>query len=443
MLMRVLREFCFPKHGTAAARPLAGEDLREAVWEGYELYRAGKRTAAERVFRKILECDPRQVDALCLLAEIHLESGREKDAIRNYQTALRYRPDIVAAWLNLARLHARRRSFADLVRCLIRLEEIGGHDADVWNDLGVLWLDAGNWDRAAASFRAALAQDADHARALCNLGLFAQNQGELTSALALLERAVALAPACAEAQNNYGLLLRDLGRPREALQPLARAIAEKPDFAQAHANYAVVCQDLGRFEEAAEAFDRALALAPESGDLHLAKAHFLLSLGCFREGWEAHEHRLRLPGSPRERFPFPEWDGRTLDSEETLLVCAEQGIGDEILFASCIPDLRKRAERVIVECDPRLEGLFQRSFPGIRFVGKRFQPVGSWLRDLPSIHRQVALGSLPRFFRNAWDDFPRHGGYLIPDVDRMRRWKERLDGLGPGLKIGLSWRGGT
>jgi ADP-heptose:LPS heptosyltransferase len=125
-----------------------------------------------------------------------------------------------------------------------------------------------------------------------------------------------------------------------------------------------------------------------------------------------------------------------------VLAYAEQGLGDQIMFASCLPDALVRAESMVVECDPRLCALFRRSFPGARVVPQEAAWPPSWLASGAEITAQIAMGSLPGLFRPNADSFPQHTGYLSAAPDRVAAWRDRLAGLGPGPKIGLSWRGG-
>ncbi|WP_370525815.1 tetratricopeptide repeat protein [Methylococcus sp. BF19-07] len=356
--------------------------------------------------------------------------------------ALELRPDAALASLHLARIRLAQRRLAEASGCLGRAEHMPGLDVKTHNRIGIVWLDLDDCARAETCFRSILAKDDTYAYAWCNLGIALQRKGDLEEALTCFQRALELKPDFAEAMHNCGLLLRDLGRPAEALEMLERALSLKPGFALAQANIGVVLQDFGKLDDAIAALDRALELEPESGDIHLTKAHLLLSARRFREGWEEQEYRRLAPEFPSDRFSLPEWKGEDL-AGKNLLVCAEQGIGDEIMLASCFPDLFARGGRCVIECDPRLETLYRRSFPQAEFAGKRFKNPDIWLEAFRPIDLQIPLGSLPRFFRNEICEFPRHSGYLTADPQRIGRWKERLAALGPGLKIGLSWRGGT
>jgi len=429
MLLRLFKDICFPdgkkrpRKAEAAVVPLSDVGASRTDEGG----RGEADTAIDQLYRQI---------------EKALAEGDLALAEADCQKALALRPGAALASLHLARVRLAQRRLTEASECLNRAENAPGLDPKTRNRIGIVWLDLDNCARAEACFRSILAKDEAHAYAWCNLGIALQRKGQLEEALACFRRALERKPDFAEAAHNCGLLLRDLGRSAEALGMFENALSLKPEFALAQANIGVVHQDLGDIDQAFAAFERAFELEPESGDIHLTKAHLLLSAGRFREGWEEQEYRRLAPEFPRDRFPFPEWKGEDLTGKN-LLVYAEQGIGDEIMLAGCFPDTFAKGGRCVVECDPRLETLYRRSFPQAEFAGKRFKTPDTWLEAFRPIDLQIPVGSLPRFFRNEEADFPAHSGYLIADPRRIRRWKERLAAHGPGLKIGLSWRGGT
>jgi hypothetical protein len=142
-----------------------------------------------------------------------------------------------------------------------------------------------------------------------------------------------------------------------------------------------------------------------------------------------------------DRFAAPDWDGASL-SGHTLLYYAEQGLGDHIMYASCLPDLLPRAERIVVECEPRLATLFRRSFPQAVVHGNRQLDDGRW-SEMHGADVKLSCASAPRFLRRSAEDFPDHRGYLAADPAKVEKWKSRLAALGPERRIGLSWRGGV
>ena len=375
--------------------------------------------------------------------------------------------------------HARRVKALDgaqaAARVLSRGLESHPHDARLWNDLSALQIQQQQFAEAEYSARCALELRPDLAEAHSNLGIVRAQRGEEDSALGSFRRALQLDPALTAARENQAALLSRLQRVDDAIAAWDELLRIDPSHAMAYAGKGALLLRAGWIGEARDQLERAKALglhAPHvtlhlalveaaAGDAAAAEriieslrgqsedaeidwnlALIRLSRGDFAAGWPLYEARLRKSfESPRRAYPFPEWSGESLASGE-LLVMAEQGLGDEIMFASCYPDLLERAPRCVIECDPRLAGLFARSFPGASVFGAPRDNDGRWLNGYPEVRRQIHAGSLPRLFRTGADRFPRRAGYLRPDDRRVEAWRGRLSALGETLKAGISWSGG-
>ena len=253
-----------------------------------------------------------------------------------------------------------------------------------------------------------------------------------------LLRAAQLADDESVVWNNLALCYQETEQPEEALKCFIKALSRDPDDVLSLANISKLYNDLGEPEKAINCTDKALRLNPKLLEARYNKGISLLTQGKWKEGWEGYEYNLGKHQGRRERVygTIPRWTG---EKGMTLIAYGEQGIGDEINFASCIPDLKLDNE-VIIECDSRLENLFRRSFGG-RVYGTRYIKGGlRWPTEHP-IDATVAFGSLPGHFRNATEDFP-GTPYLVPDPQRTVMWRALLDSLGPKLKVGLTWTGG-
>lgn len=166
---------------------------------------------------------------------------------------------------------------------------------------------------------------------------------------------------------------------------------------------------------------------PEAG-FHLGLA--LLEDHQYAEGWRWYNCRLRQKSFHVRPFECPMWEGEETD---LLAIHAEQGIGDEILFASLIPFAQKRAKRVVVECTDRLIPIFERSF------GVKCYATDAELLAAEKPTRWIAMGSLPNVFGIAAQI--EHRGYLKPNPERLKHWHNTLPK--GQLRVGVSWRGGT
>jgi Flp pilus assembly protein TadD len=350
----------------------------------------------------------------------------------------------------------------------------GGKGRDAWLALGRVLMRQADVQKALLCYRRAAEEDPSSLEATLGVGRALRAAGDLEGATSALrrvyaahaadpavlrelvstlieadhcERALAIATEAAARQPDSFEVLTLLGKARlkvhdaqGALEALQAAGKLRADDAELHDLRGSACQELGRLGEARAAYDRALALQP---GMRLARFHRgLLDLleGNFEQGWEGYALRMPPPGL-QDGDPH-EWRGTPLGAG-TLLVRREQGLGDEIMFASILPELKTRAQRVFVECDIRLRGLFSRSFPEATFFGSL--PGGELPHAVTSagIDATVRAGSLPRLFRRRPADFPRHDGYLKADPRRIDDWRARLDAIGPGLKVGLSWIGGV
>jgi Flp pilus assembly protein TadD len=310
--------------------------------------------------------------------------------------------------------------------------------------LGTLAHQVGKNDIAIDLLTKALANNPGDAEAHNNLGYAFQALGKLDDAVASYRKALAIDPNYADAHCNLGNAYNELGKTNDAVAGYRKAIAINPDYANAHSNLGLALRDLGKLDEAAASCQRALAIKPDSAAAHLNHSLILLLQGNLKEGWEEFEWGLKIENGKRAYTLQAEmWPGSSLHGK-SILVHAEQGVGDEIMFASCVGDLMERSPgKLYLECDPRLEALFSRSFPGVHVHGKTKDVDLSWLGENVRPDFALPIGSLPKFFRNSVAEFPERDAYLTPDPALVEKWRKRLAGLKCGLKIGISWKGGT
>ena len=378
----------------------------------------------------------------CGLAQF--QAGDLATAERHLNQALGYKHDLAEAHFYLGLIHHRQARLEEASDALLLATAFNPDFAKAWFYLGVVALDRKHYDEAADSFNTALRIRPDYAEAYNGLGKMCEMRMQFSAAADYFKKAIELDPRLAIAYNNLAhVTLREYFDAETALKHVQKALELKPRFAGAHNNLAMILQFQGRCEEALAACARALELDPDSTDTVMIRALAQLMLGRFDEGWRDYESRKhKLPAFTIRKLPYPEWNGSALDGRD-VLVYHEQGIGDEIMFASCLPDLFALGGRYVVECSAKLEKLFRRSFAAATIqVSDQSQPDMSYLASLPRFDWQVAAGSLPGFFRRSWSDFPAHRGYLIPNLQRVEFWRARLGKLGPGMKVGLSWRGG-
>jgi tetratricopeptide (TPR) repeat protein len=319
---------------------------------------------------------------------------------------------------------------------------------DAIHFLGYLAYQTGNMDAALRLMRHSLALRPDASQYHGNLGIALMHVDKLNEAEAALKRSLELDPRNAESHNNLGSACQSRGRYDEALQCFARAIEVHPDYIDAINNMGSALMEQRRPEEAALQFERALAINPSNADAHFFLGFVRFNQGRLSEGWSGYEWRLDPNLNPRHRvllrpFPAPKWAGQDLLSN-TLLVHVEQGIGDQIwaagMYAGLMPQV-ERGARVVIECAQKLVPLFRRSFAWAEVVGRTNPPDAKCLQG---VDYQISGGSLGKTLRPDLASFPARadtgGAYLFADTDREKCWRERIAGLGAGLKVGVNWR---
>ena len=423
-------------------RDVATESDDSLLQQARERQQGGDVEGARTLCLQVLERHPRQASALCLLGMLCGQSGNLEEALSRLQEAVTLDPEL----------------------------------ADAHIGLGNVYMMLNDGANAEVNYRAALARNPESPTGNYNLGLCMKSRGQYEAALGNFDRARQGAPELLNATVEYARCLILLGRFQPAITLLKETVESNRENASvwktmgdAHlkmheAAAAMECyeaarrlggaaaefycslgmaqHELGRIGEAEASYDQALALQP---DFPLARFHRSLSRlirGDYARGWPDYELRLISEDRLPRAVSFPRWQGEPLHGR-TILVYGEQGLGDEIMFASCLPQIIGAAGRCIVESAPKLEHLFRRSFPEATVYAAL--PNGSIPPGIldSGIDLEAAIGSLPLYLRKSPRDFPAHDGFLEADPERIARWRQRLQDLGPGLKVGISWRGGT
>jgi Flp pilus assembly protein TadD len=384
--------------------PTVTETLRQAV----NLHQAGSLGEAEKCYRAILAVQPRCADAHHLLGLLAHQARRSADAITHIQAAI----------------------------------EIDHAQPTYYHNLSLAALAADHSELAIEAARRAVMLDPKNGSLHDNLGHVLLTDGQPEEAACALREAARLAPNSPKVRTNFSAALCQSGCVDEAVQEAQRAVTLASGDARAHNALALALQQQGHADAAAISFDRSVQLDGSDTELQWNRTLSQLSRGKWSEGWSQYDLRSRQAGQHVRHLPRPTWAGEPL-SGKTILVYAEQGIGDEIMFASCLPDVVDQAGRCVVECNDRLTGLMARSFPGAYVVGHQNDEQLSRLCDQQNVDWVIAAGGLPRWLRPTVESFPTRRSYLSADPNRVASWKQRLDELGAGMKVGISWRGGA
>ncbi len=351
--------------------------------------------------------------------------------------------DVRVETMRQAEISFSAQRFAEALPLYEKLYAENAQDSFVMLRLGMAYGGSGRLDEAEEFLGRAAQGQPDSVDLLNAQANIAWLRAQWLLAEQRFRRALDVDPANATLWANFGLCLHDAGRLDDAAVALRRAIEIDPHHTDARVNAALVCMDLGDVATAGAHLQRVLEFAPDFAEAHALRAQLLLQRGDYAEGWREYEWRFRCgSGRYREDTILPRWAG-VADAARTLMIYAEQGLGDQIMFASCFADVLGRVPHCEVECDPRLVGLFARSFPAMHIHAETAQLDRPWAALRPDKARQMHSGSLPQLFRRTRADFPGHSGYLQADPAKIAYWSGRLSDLGTGLKVGIAWRGGV
>jgi tetratricopeptide (TPR) repeat protein len=359
-------------------------------------------------------------------------AGRVDAAIAHFDAALQIRPNFPEALAAGGYILQSRGHVAGALAFYGRAVELKADDFTSWFNMGGLLLAQGQRPQALTCLARACALDPAHAGAAANYGAALAETGQLQEATTQLRRALALNPNLGQAALNLGNALMRQGLYRDAYDSYARALALQPDYLLALVGLGIVAKEMGRFDEAMAAYDRALALDPESVEARGNRGCLQLLLGDFENGWEGYEHRW----APGER-PVPSSPARfDLSAPETLkgrriLVVKDHGLGDIIQFFRYVLLLSRAGAQVTFAAPVKLRRLLAGSGAAIDWRDET---------DLSGdFDAALAISSLPRACATRLDGVPAPIPYLRPEPALRARWRERL--AGPGLKVGLCWRG--
>jgi len=294
-------------------------------------------------------------------------------------------------------------------------------------------------EKALESFDRAISLKPDLAEAHTNRGTVLSGMDRFEDALACHDAAIRLRPDFPEAHNNRGNVLRELDRATEAVASYDTSLSLKPDYAEALSNRGNALRDLDRLADAIASFDAALALSPDEPGFHYNKSVVLLQRHAFPEGFRLYQWRWDSEefGTRKPETQIPHWDGAPPHGR--LLLWAEQGLGDEVFYASMLSLLDEGLD-VTVSADRRIHPVYSRSFPGISLMDRQDTQT-SIKADFAA---QAAIGDLGHLLRFDSTKFTRRRHpYLLPNAARRRAIVEANPQLGRPLVCGLSWRSGN
>lgn len=401
--LKLLEEVAQKRYASAEVWYLLGRARRSA-----RLY-----AAAESALRRALELDPEHFGALKVLGGLLRRRNVLVESEQIFRKAIALNPEDMDVRLRFGRVLLEQARADDAIAAWTEAQQIEPDDWRPYNDIGTVYLLLGRRDDARKYFEQSLKRKPDSIEVLLNLSRMSLETGDVVSLRELVARAKAVDPtdvrvitAEASAQvEEFGVQARDSAEP---------------------------------------IFRKALSISPDYSPARVGLSALLLQSGSLEEGWSLYESRRELLEFVRAhaQVPLPDWQGRRA-GDKSVLVYQEQGLGDELMYSSCLEDLRRDVPNVTLLCSRKLEALLARSFPEIRIKGADMPDIPSVVGSQTECPRaKVAIGSLPHFYRNSLSDFPAHRGYVRADEQKVAGFRARLEALGVVRKVGLAWTGG-
>jgi tetratricopeptide (TPR) repeat protein len=392
---------------------------------------------AATLFKEAVTIRPSETGIAMNLGTALLKMNRLQDAGAVYEQVIRVKPDFAEAWANIAVVLAEVGRREDAEKANRRAIELKPNFALPYQNLGTVLRDMGRLAEAEQVLKHGLSIDPNRPEMLARLALVYLSEGltdraKNQEAIEVLRRALAIQPNHPYVLSNLGVALARLGRPEEAVPYHQQALQSHPNFPMGMMNLGVALRSLGRFDEAREAFGRALALEPNNPALHENLANELLVTGDWDKGLEEFERRLEEKSVFIRTWTKPRWDGSD-PSGKTILLAAEQGIGETIQMARYAPLIAQRGGRVVMEVQEPIASLMSRASGVSESVAQG--------QTQPDYDAYAYVGSLPHLFHTTPQTIPATVPYLSADPARVEAWRQKLAEYGNELKVGLVWAG--
>ena len=440
-----------------------------------EWHQAGDLERAEKAYRKILQQEPKNSNAIHLLGVIHLQRKEYPQAETLIRKALIELPNEGVYLNSLGRLLRETGRLDEAEQCIIQAAASRKDDSAVQFNLGKLYQDKKDWQNAVLAYEKTLEIDPKFTEARHKLTIVLAELSRYPDALKVIEIATEQEPENADAWGMLAYVQLKLEQYEQSIENFNQSLKLEPDVAVNWSNCGVSHQAICNIAEARDCYEKAIALEPnlpeasnnlgtiylifgelekarnafqasaDAGDEYIEPRYCLgeieLSKENYEAGWDGYELRLKKPKHDHRNFGHPEWDGEPSNGKK-LLIFTEQGVGDVAMFASCFPDLLAKEKNCLIEADIRLVPILKRSFPEIETIIRPPEVTTDIEIKFPDVDAQIGIGSLPKLFRKTKSSFPCKS-YLRADLALIEKWEGRLAELGKGMKVGISWRGGN
>ena len=405
---------------------------------GAALKEKGMLDEAVEAYNKVIFLKPDSYLAFNIIGNILKSLGKLDNAIQAYKKALLINPKYAEAHSNMGNTLHEQGKLDEAIEAHKKSILLNPNYAEAYYNMGNVLEEQEKLDDAIEAYKKALKINPDFTDIYSNMGVIFQEQEKFDEAIEVYNQCLLLKPDFAEVYSNLGHALFEKGKFDEAIDAQNKSISLKPNYSQAYNNKGLTLQRQGNLDQAIFNLNKAISINRDNAEAHLNLGHTFLVAGRIREGLEEYEWRWKTKkGLSRYRnFSTPQWDGQASLKDKTILLWCEQGIGDTIPWSSCLSLVCARGAHVILECQEKLVPLLSRSFPNIEVKAQD----RSLDADRDDFDFHLPMGSLYKHFIDEMMEKGKSESYLVPDPARVQYWKERLQSIGKGPYIGVSWK---
>ena len=407
------------------------------IQELINLFRSGKFQPAKKRAIELLKKYPEAYVIHNIYGAILVNENKLNEAEAHYKKSIEIKFDYAEAHNNLGVALQKSNNLEQAVASYNNALKYKTNFAQAYNNLGSAFHRLGKFDEAIKRLSQALKIDSNYLEAYNNLGNTFTEIGKFEEAIANHRCALKIKPNYAEAYSHLGNPLTKLGKFEEAIANHRQALKINPNYAEAYCYLGNTLAEEDKFEDAITNYRLALKINPKFAEAIFGESLIRLTRGEFEIGWKKYEFRFEAIAMNSMRYKIDKvWDGNYLDG--TLLVWAEQGIGDHVLFLSMLTDLKKFAKNIILEIDGRLVNLFERYCKKINFSNIEIKNMERKFTN--NFDKHIALGSLGQYLRKSPNSFkttPRK--YLIPSSLKEKELRKKFF-LNKKFKVGIFWK---
>lgn len=388
--------------------------------------------------------------------EDSLKKASKLQAIRNFDGALKIFEECLQQTgnnkfieLNIGLCKFHKGNYAEAARLFHELHARFNEDMQIINFCGIAYMKAGRYEIAGEFLKRYASKNPNDYETWLNLTQIAGATQNNTIAIYYATQALSVNPLDTRAHSNLGCALLMLEKIDDAIISLETAIQLDPNNFSAISNIASAYEKKAEYSEALAYYEKSLEIAntlsQDTDELKNRMSLSLLGSGNLRLGWEywdlgfnSLDSRSR---SPKRKFSKPKWNGEDLSSKR-IMIWREQGIGDEIRLFGLTKEIISLADKVIIECQPRLVKLFQRSFPECEVREAPEYKITNQAAYTEDYDLELPVGSLARYLRPTIENFSPIKPYLQVDQKKLTVFKDRLKAYQGKRLLGISWRSG-